>query len=274
MAPPWKKSISGSRRQHFLWQPRFFVGLSLLQINTIHVSGNRQYTAEQIEASIFDSRLSRNPVFCYMQYRFRPHKSIPFVQDYKLVFRSPSDVEVIVYEKSVVGYVSYMNSRMYFDKDGIIVESTSETLPGVPKIAGLSFGHIVLHQPLPVEDISVFNEILNLTQVLSVNEVAVDEIRFNKEKEATLQIRSLKVELGSNSEMNGKLSELTDILRDYPDLSGTLYLDSYDESNANPMYRFDKNLGRIGIIRYWHVCVNSNIVTGLLKIIKKRLIFC
>ena len=95
------------------------------------------------------------------------HKSIPFVQDYKLVFRSPSDVEVIVYEKSVVGYVSYMNSRMYFDKDGIIVESTSETLPGVPKIAGLSFGHIVLHQPLPVEDISVFNEILNLTQVLS-----------------------------------------------------------------------------------------------------------
>ena len=219
----------------------FFVGLSLLQINTIHVSGNRQYTAEQIEASIFDSRLSRNPVFCYLQYRFRPHKSIPFVQDYKLVFRSPSDVEVIVYEKSVVGYVSYMNSRMYFDKDGIIVESTSEILPGVPKIAGLSFGHIVLHQPLPVEDISVFNEILNLTQVLSVNEVAVDEIRFNKEKEATLQIRSLKVELGSNSEMNGKLSELTDILRDYPDLSGTLYLDSYDESNANPMYRFDKN---------------------------------
>ena len=74
----------------------FFVGLSLLQINTIHVSGNRQYTAEQIEASIFDSRLSRNPVFCYLQYRFRPHKSIPFVQDYKLVFRSPSDVEVIV----------------------------------------------------------------------------------------------------------------------------------------------------------------------------------
>ena len=112
----------------------FFVGLSLLQINTIHVSGNRQYTAEQIEASIFDSRLSRNPVFCYLQYRFRPHKLIPFVQDYKLVFRSPSDVEVIVYEKSVVGYVSYMNSRMYFDKDGIIVESTSETLPGVPKM--------------------------------------------------------------------------------------------------------------------------------------------
>ena len=205
------------------------------------MTGNEKYTDEQLISLVFPDDVSRSTVFTYLREHFGKHEKIPFVEDYKLVFRSPSDVEVIVYEKSVVGYVSYMNSRMYFDKDGIIVESTSETLPGVPKIAGLSFGHIVLHQPLPVEDISVFNEILNLTQVLSVNEVAVDEIRFNKEKEATLQIRSLKVELGSNSEMNGKLSELTDILRDYPDLSGTLYLDSYDESNANPMYRFDKN---------------------------------
>ena len=216
-------------------------GICSIKLKEITVTGNEKYTDEQLISLVFPDDVSRSTVFTYLREHFGKHEKIPFVEDYKLVFRSPSDVEVIVYEKSVVGYVSYMNSRMYFDKDGIIVESTSETLPGVPKIAGLSFGHIVLHQPLPVEDISVFNEILNLTQVLSVNEVAVDEIRFNKEKEATLQIRSLKVELGSNSEMNGKLSELTDILRDYPDLSGTLYLDSYDESNANPMYRFDKN---------------------------------
>ena len=216
-------------------------GICSVNIRQVTVTGNTHYTEKEIVDMIFQKNMDWNSTYCYLQDHVKDHQQIPFVEDYKLVFRSPSDVEVIVYEKSVVGYVSYMNSRMYFDKDGIIVESTSETLPGVPKIAGLSFGHIVLHQPLPVEDISVFNEILNLTQVLSVNEVAVDEIRFNKEKEATLQIRSLKVELGSNSEMNGKLSELTDILRDYPDLSGTLYLDSYDESNANPMYRFDKN---------------------------------
>ncbi|MFR4578466.1 MAG: hypothetical protein ACLT76_01280 [Clostridium fessum] len=137
MAPPWKKTYLGITAQHFV-AATFLVGLvAALQDQYNPCQWNRQYTAEQMSV-IFDSRLSWNPVFCYLQYRFRPHKSIPFVQDYKLVFRSPSDVEVIVYEKSVVGYVSYMNSRMYFDKDGIIVESTSETLPGVLKIAGLS----------------------------------------------------------------------------------------------------------------------------------------
>ena len=78
------------------------------------------------------------------------HKTIPFVEDYKIVFRSPVNVEIITYEKSVVGYVSYMNSLMYFDKDGIIVESTNEKLEGIPMITGLRFGHIVLHKPLQV----------------------------------------------------------------------------------------------------------------------------
>lgn len=214
--------------------------LSSLQIHTVTVSGNEQYTAEEIEAEIFDTKLNRNPLFCYLQYQFRPHKSIPFVEDYKIVFRSPVEAEIIIYEKSVVGYVSYMNSKMYFDKDGIIVESTSEALPGVPEISGLEFGHIVLHRPLPVEDSQIFDEILNLTQLLAVNEIPAEQIRFDADKEATLYLDELQVKLGDNSSMNGKLSELRDMIRDYPDLKGTLYLDSYDESNSNPMYRFEQ----------------------------------
>ncbi|MDD6073722.1 MAG: cell division protein FtsQ [Clostridium sp.] len=222
------------------------VMLAFVRIQTVEVSGNAKYTAEEIEKTVFDTKISRNSVFCYLQYRFRPHKSIPFVEDYKIVFRSPVKVEIIVYEKSVVGYVSYMNSMMYFDKDGIIVESTSEALPGIPKITGLSFGHIVLHRPLPVEDSRIFDEILNLTQVLAVNEISADEIRFSESREATLRMGGLSVELGDNSNMNGKLSELKDILRDYPELEGTLYLDTYDDSNSNPMYRFEQKKDREG----------------------------
>ena len=214
--------------------------LSSLRIRTVTVSGNEQYTAEEIEAEIFDTKLSRNPLFCYLGYQFRPHKSIPFVEDYKIVFRSPVEAEIIIYEKSVVGYVSYMNSKMYFDKDGIIVESTSEALLGIPEISGLEFGHIVLHRPLPVGDSQIFDELLNLTQLLAVNEIPADRIRFDDGREATLSLDELQVKLGSNEGMNGKLSELRDIIRDYPDLKGTLYLDSYDESNSNPMYRFEQ----------------------------------
>ena len=144
-----------------------FVVLGSLKI-TDEVSGNHQYTAEQIEDLLFDSRWSRNPIYFYVQSVFQKHKTIPFVEDYKIVFTSPTHVKIIVYEKSVVGYVTYMSSNMYFDKDGIIVESTSERLEGIPMVTGLKFGHIVLHQPLPVENPKIFEEILNLTQILSI----------------------------------------------------------------------------------------------------------
>ena len=49
-------------------------------------------------------------------------------------------MEIIIYEKSIVGYVSYMSSYMYFDKDGIVVESSSSQLDGVPWVTGLDFG--------------------------------------------------------------------------------------------------------------------------------------
>lgn len=211
-----------------------------IRIRSIEISGNNRYTDEQMEAFIFDSKMSWNSVYCYYQSRFGPHKSIPFVEDYKIVFRSPTEIDVIVYEKSVVGYVSYMNSLMYFDKDGIIVESTNEKLDGVPLVTGLRYGHIVLHKPLPVENSDIFNEILNLSQVLSVYGIAVDRIHYNSAREAQLTIRDLVVELGTNEQINGKISELNDIIKDYEDLSGILYLDTYDAANTNPMYRFQK----------------------------------
>ncbi|MBR6614482.1 MAG: cell division protein FtsQ, partial [Lachnospiraceae bacterium] len=130
---------------------------------------------------------------------------------------------------------------MYFDKDGIIVESSGEQLPGIPWITGMEFGHIVLHQPLPVANQSIFDQILNLTQVLSVNGVKVDKINYNSFLEAELTIGDIVVELGNDENLNGKVSELSDILPEIEGLSGTLYLDSYDENNSNPMYTFKKN---------------------------------
>ena len=211
------------------------------QIKEIEVTGNQHYTEEQIIDLIFDEKWSKNSAYCYYENKFQEPKSIPFIEEYKVEFQSPSKVRVVVFEKSVVGYVSYMSSYMYFDKDGIIVESSVEQLPGIPWITGMEFGHIVLHQPLPVANQDIFDQILNLTQVLSVNGVRVDNINYNSFLEAELTIGDIIVELGNDDDLNGKVSELSDILPELTGLSGTLYLDSYDENNSNPMYTFKKN---------------------------------
>lgn len=218
--------------------------LFAIRIKEVEVVGNDRYTAEEIEELIFNETWSRNSAYCYYETRFREQKSIPFIEEYKIEFQSPTKVRIVVYEKSVVGYVSYMSSYMYFDKDGIIVESSAEGLEGVPLVTGLEFGHIVLHQPLPVESQSIFGEILNLTQVLSVNEVKVDKIHYGdylgSSGTAELTIGEIIVELGDSENLDGKVTELKAILPELDGLAGTLYLGSYDENNSNPMYTFKK----------------------------------
>jgi cell division protein FtsQ len=212
-----------------------------LQIKEIKVTGNKKYTQEQIVNLLFKGSWDRNAIYCIYKDRFKNHEQIPFVEDYKIVFLSPVKVEVIVYEKTVVGFVSYMGSYLYFDKDGIIVESSSSELPGVPRIVGLQYGHIALHQPLPVENGRIFSEILTLTQLLSTHELTVDEIQYDSKGDASLKMEDIKVILGSNDQMNGKISELKDQLPVLKGLKGTLYLDTYDEAETVTSYRFVKN---------------------------------
>ena len=209
-----------------------------VNISTITVTGNQRYSDEQMTEILFPDRASRNVVYCYLKNRFQEHETIPFVEDYKIAFQDPFSVEVIVYEKSVVGYVSYMSSFMYFDKDGIIVESANNKLEGIPWITGLEFGHIVLYQKLPVESREIFEEILNLTQILSIYNLQVDKIQYNRFGEATLYVADIEVILGSNEDLNGKIATLGDILPELKGRKGTLYLDTYDETNSSAMYSF------------------------------------
>lgn len=208
------------------------------QIKTITVTGNQRYSQEQMIDTLFPDRMSYNAVYCYLKDRLRPHEKIPFVEDYRIVFQSPWKVEIIVYEKSVVGYVSYMSSYMYFDKDGIIVESANEQLEGIPQITGLKFGQIVLYQKLPVEQNDIFQEILNLTQILSVYDMKVDRIQYNSFGEAVLFMDGIEVRLGGNESLNGKIAELNDMLPLLAGRTGVLHLEDYDETNTTAGYSF------------------------------------
>ena len=71
----------------------------------------------------------------------------------------------------------------------------------------------------------------------------MDKINYNSFQKAELFIDEIRVELGDDENLNGKITELKDILDsgEINEMAGTLYLDSYDENNSNPMYSFIKD---------------------------------
>lgn len=212
--------------------------LIFTNIKDVKVTGNAWYTEDEVIELVFPDELSRNSAYAFANNLLDKKRDIPFVEDYELIFDSPSSVEIIIYEKSIVGFVNYMDNYLYFDKDGIVVDSSIEKLSGIPEITGLEYGSIILYRKLPVADEKVFDDILNLTQLLTTYDIKAERINYSGLRESTLYLGGIVVELGTSAEMNEKIAELHDMLPKLDGMKGTLYLDSYDSKASNPAYTF------------------------------------
>jgi cell division protein FtsQ len=205
----------------------------------IIIEGNEKYTKEEMISFIFRSDWDRNPFVLYYKTKFCKQKVIPFVDEYDVKITSLNSVKITIYEKKIIGYVNYMGSNMYFDKDGTIVESSTEVIEGIPKITGLNFDSIILYETLPVGSDKVFRLILDTTQILQKYRIAVDKIYISDNKEVTLYIEQIKVELGTGEDMNDKIRSLNDMLPNLQGLSGTLDIKKYNTNNDG--YTFKKS---------------------------------
>ena len=162
-------------------------------VHTVYVEGNVHYTEEEIKAIVMDGWLGDNSLYLAMKYKNKGVEGIPFVDVMDVTILSPDTIKITVYEKALTGYVKYLGAYVYFDKDGYVVESSSVRTLGVPEITGLSFGHIVLGEALPVEDKEVFASILNLTKLLEKYNLSSEKIYFQKSREMKLCVRQWKI---------------------------------------------------------------------------------
>ena len=206
----------------------FFCIKKYCVIKEIEVEGNKRATADEIKDYIFDKSYDVNTLVFWIKSKFEKKKSIPFVATYDIDMVSSTKVKITIYEKDIVGYMQYMGSYIYFDKDGIIVESSSELIEDVPLITGLNFDSFVLNEKLPVNNEDVFNMILDLTQNIRKYKLMVDKIYISEEFESTLYIGDVKVLLGSSDDINQKLSDLSDMSDKLEGKSGTLDMKEVD----------------------------------------------
>ena len=140
---------------------------------TILFEGSDKYTDKELAHFLFGESLEVNPIVVWWDKTFGEPIQIPFIEEYDVEMNGFFDYTVTFYEKSVVGYVTYMGINQYFDKDGIVVESSSEALEDVPYITGMDVDYIVLHSKLPVEDERVFDILLDITQLIKKYEMNI-----------------------------------------------------------------------------------------------------
>ena len=195
------------------------------EVTTVYVEGNVHYTNEEIIDMVLEGRYGNNSLLLSWKYKDKSIEDVPFV--------AKMDV-------ALAGYVEYLERYMYFDKDGIVVETSLQKTPGIPLVTGLSFDHVVLYEPLPVEDEAIFTSILNITQLVNKHELRIDRIYFGIDNTLTLYFGDVKVALGSPEDLDEKIMELQYMLPQLEGMSGTLRMENYTEDKKNIAFEPDK----------------------------------
>ena len=116
------------------------------RVSIVDIEGNEHYTTREIRDLVMDGPYGNNSIYLYFKYKNKSINDIPFIEKMDVKILSPTHIRIDVYEKAVAGYIEYLGHYIYFDREGIAVESSTETTSGIPFVTGLEFDHIVLHQ--------------------------------------------------------------------------------------------------------------------------------
>jgi len=189
-----------------------FILFVTCRLKTVTVEGSSHYSTEELQDKVITKKTDNNTILLYLSYKYGKVDSIPFVEDIDIEIINKNSIKIHVYEKVITGCIEFMSGYMYFDKDGIIVESSDVKLDEVPFVTGLSFNKIVLYEKLEVQKKALFNVILNITQLIRKYQLKIETIQFNSDLEVTLYSGDIKILLGKRDTYDEQIAELLNLL--------------------------------------------------------------
>lgn len=218
----------------------YFYIIANYTVTTVYVEGNIHYTNEEIMGMVMEGHYGNNSLLLSLKYRDKGIAGVPFVEKMDVSVMDPHTIKIEVYEKALAGYVEYLERYMYFDKDGIVVESSLEKTVGVPMVTGLKFDHVIVYEPLPVEDEGIFASILSITQLVNKYNLSVDRIYFGSDGSLTLYFDGVRAALGTGNNLDEKIMALQYMLPNLAGKSGTLRMENYTEETKKTSFEPDE----------------------------------
>jgi cell division protein FtsQ len=208
-----------------------FVLIYAFRIKNITITGCERYTEDEIKDMLLEKTKFDNSLLLYINYKYFDQEEIPLIEYIDVELKNRNSIEVQVYEKAIFGCVEYMGEYFYFDKDGIIVDSSNERTDGVPIIKGIIYDKIILGQKLEIKQDELFNEVKDLAKLVNKYKLAIDTIYFDPSNEITLFSNNIKILLGHKEMYDEQIAELQNMLPKIEGKKGTLHMENFSTGN-------------------------------------------
>lgn len=211
------------------------VVVKVFTVEQVEVQGNQLYDSKQIEKWVLNDKYSWNSLYVYLKYRFRKPEETPFIDTMEVGLKVPHTITIEVYEKGLLGYlyIDSLGQNVYFDKDGFVVETSTDVIEGIPKITGLTCKQVVLYEKLDLAKKKSLKTLLSVTQTLKKYSLVPQSIDYGDGGNLTLSYGAVTVSLGTVDNLNEKVKRLEKIMPELDGLTGTLHLEEWTEETTD-----------------------------------------
>ncbi len=203
----------------------------------IEITGLSIYEKQEFLEKAGINGIFSNTYLYYLKYRYKGPENIPYIDTYSVKVKDHNSLDIRVYENDVIGAVKVMENFFLFDKDGVVLKSSSKMPENVPLVTGLEFDEIMMFEKLDIQKQSLFNSILEIIRLLGKFEINVRRIDFDMSYEVTLSTENLTILLGHRDKFDKVIAALAGVFNDASGIGGTLDLRNYSEDNTDIILR-------------------------------------
>ena len=201
------------------------------QVDEVQVMGSSHYSEKQIKKMVLRGPMASNSILAPIIYTKKNTKDVPFVEGYTVTRLNRHTICVSVKEKDIVGCIPYLDSYIYFDRNGTFIESATERNEKIPFFDGIKVKHVIYNEELPIKDKTVMNTAVALSTIFQKNDKIPDHIEFSDDGQISLLYGDITVKLGKDEYLEDKMTRILAILPLISDKKGILHAENVNDNS-------------------------------------------
>lgn len=218
----------------------FALTAPIFNIAKIEVTGNSKVQIENIK-SLSGLEIGEN-IFKFNSSVISNIKENSYIENVEVKRALPDTVKIEVTEREVKYQINLINSYVYIDKYGYILENSAEK-KAVPTIVGLKITEDDLMKKTRLEgkDIETLNKILKITEAAKIINIdnIITEINTENDTDYVLYIESeaKTIYIGDTTNLTNKMLYIQKILQNEKGKSGKVFVNKDMTTGFKPYFR-------------------------------------
>lgn len=183
-------------------------------VQVMIIGDQSRYTEDEIRDYVFDKWYEQYGPLLKLYYHFRTIEPLTYTEKITIGFEDDGQIIVKAYEKVPIGCLLVMNNYLFFDSEGMILDSETTNTEDLPVVEGIEYTSVTLGKVFETKKSSLFSVVMNLVSMLRKYDVETETIRFDEDDNVTIWCDGNRVELGVRDSYDVPINMLSGILKE------------------------------------------------------------